>query len=51
MQKQLYLKPATDIVEMSAECSVLTGSSKLNAAARQNDFFTITVGEDDSEFE
>ena len=51
MQKQIYSSPTTDIIEMAVENSVLTGSSKLKAAAGLNDYYTIIVGEDDSEFE
>ncbi|MGN1225781.1 MAG: hypothetical protein ACI4TL_00930 [Candidatus Cryptobacteroides sp.] len=51
MQKQNYLKPSTDIVEMFGESALLTGSPVLGAAGSKNEFFTIVVGEDDSEFE
>lgn len=48
MQKQIYSSPTTDIIEMAVENSVLTGSLQ---AAEENDYFTIILGENDSEFE
>lgn len=49
MQKQLYLKPATDVLEMSAECSVLQAS--MTNVVTLNDSYLITYGGLDEEFE
>ena len=46
MQKQFYLKPATDIVEMSAECSVLTMSDVVYA----NPYYSLDYDGEDDEF-
>ena len=48
MQKQLYLKPATDIVEMSAECSVLQAS--MREVVKANPYYDIVYGGEDDEF-
>lgn len=50
MQKQNYLKPSTDIVEMFGESALLTGSPVLGAAAKNNPYYIIGVGDDDDEF-
>lgn len=48
MQKQNYLKPSTEVVEMSAECSVLQASMREVVKANPNYF--IDYGGEDDEF-
>ena len=48
MQKKIYLKPSTDVVEMSAECSVLQAS--LRDAVEANQYYDIEYGGEDDEF-
>lgn len=48
MQKQFYLKPSTDVVEMSAECSVLQAS--MGDVVKANPYYDIVYGGEDDEF-
>lgn len=47
MQKQIYSSPATDIIELSAESSILT----LSSAVEMNKYYDLYYGGEDGEFE